>query len=357
MTAFPHLFTPLVLGSITAPNRIFMAPMTRSRARPDDLVTELHSRYYQQRATAGLIISEGVHPSADGKGYNRTPGLFTQEHATAWRQVTDAVTEAGGQMVAQLMHCGRVGHAFNKAEGTRFLAPSAIACKEEIFTEQGAQPMPVPEAMSLSDIKTVIADYVTSARLAIEAGFVGVELHCTSGYLPAQFLSTGTNQRTDEYGGSVENRLRFVLETLAALAEAIGSDRIGLRICPGNRFNDLHDDNPEETFAVLLQALNTLGLAYVHAIRMPSVGFDSLALVRRHFNGVLIGNDSFTAEEADQMIASGQVDAVAFGRPFVANPDLPERFQQGTPLAKINFKTLYGGGAEGYTDYPSLSDL
>lgn len=356
MTSLSNLFSPVELGALRASNRIFMAPMTRSRAQSDDLVTDLHRDYYQQRASAGLIISEGVHPSADGKGYNRTPGLFTAEHATAWRQVTDAVTAAGGQMVAQLMHCGRVGHALNKAAGARFLAPSAIACKEEIFTEQGSLPMPVPEAMTTAEITSVIADYAASARLAMNAGFSGVELHCTSGYLPAQFLSTGTNQRSDHYGGSLENRLRFVLEVTAALSEAIGADRVGLRICPGNPFNDLHDDNPQETFATLLEALKTYSIAYLHVIRMPSVGFDSLVLARDHFDGILIGNDSFTAEEADQMIGEGLLDAVAFGRAFVANPDLPERFKMGAPLAKINFKTLYGGGAEGYTDYPSLAE-
>lgn len=348
------LFSPLKLGAIELPNRIIMAPMTRSRATNDDLVTDLHVEYYRQRATAGLIISEGVHPSADGKGYNRTPGLFLPEHAEAWAKVTAAVKAEGGQMVAQLMHCGRVGHADNKAPGARFLAPSAIAAKAEIFTEKGMQAMPVPEAMTLDEIKEVQAQYVNSALLAIQAGFVGVELHCTSGYLPAQFLSTGTNQRTDEYGGSLENRLRFVLETVAALCQAIGSDRVGVRICPANPFNDLHDDNPEETFAALMQELNGYELAYLHVIRMNATGLDSLALARENFNGKVIANDSYKKEEANQAIADGLVDAVSFGRPFISNPDLPARFKHGAELARMDMKTLYGGEAEGFIDYPAL---
>ncbi|MDG0978364.1 MAG: alkene reductase, partial [Halieaceae bacterium] len=314
------LFSPLKLGAIELPNRIIMAPMTRSRATDDDLVTDLHVNYYRQRASAGLIISEGVHPSAAGKGYNRTPGLFLPEHAEAWSKVTAAVKAEGGQMVAQLMHCGRVGHADNKAPGARFLAPSAIACKEQIFTPNGMQNMPEPEAMTLDEIKEVQAQYVNSALLAMQAGFSGVELHCTSGYLPAQFLSTGTNQRGDNYGGSLANRLRFVLETLDALCVAVGSDRVGLRICPANPFNDLHDDNPKETFSALMQALNQYKLAYLHVIRMNATGLDSLALAREHYEGAVIANDSYKAQEANQTIADGSVDAVSFGRPFIANP-------------------------------------
>lgn len=349
------LFSPLKLGAIELPNRIIMAPMTRSRATDDDLVTDLHVNYYRQRASAGLIISEGVHPSAAGKGYNRTPGLFLPEHAEAWSKVTAAVKAEGGQMVAQLMHCGRVGHADNKAPGARFLAPSAIACKEQIFTPNGMQNMPEPEAMTLDEIKEVQAQYVNSALLAMQAGFSGVELHCTSGYLPAQFLSTGTNQRGDNYGGSLANRLRFVLETLDALCVAVGSDRVGLRICPANPFNDLHDDNPKETFSALMQALNQYKLAYLHVIRMNATGLDSLALAREHYEGAVIANDSYKAQEANQTIADGSVDAVSFGRPFIANPDLPARFLAEAELARIDMKTLYGGEAGGYTDYSPMS--
>lgn len=349
------LFSPITLGAIELPNRIIMAPMTRSRATDDDLVTDLHVDYYRQRASAGLIISEGVHPSLDGKGYNRTPGLFLPEHAEAWSKVTAAVKAEGGQMVAQLMHCGRVGHPDNKAPGARFLAPSAIACKDKIFTPNGMQPMPEPEAMTLDEIKEVQAQYVNSAILAIQAGFAGVELHCTSGYLPAQFLSTGTNQREDNYGGSLANRLRFVLETVAAISLAVGHERVGVRICPANPFNDLHDDDPKETFAALMQGLNYYNLAYLHVIRMNSTGLDSLALARENFKGYVIANDSYSAEEANQAIADGLVDAVSFGRPFIANPDLPARFQAGAELARIDMKTLYGGEAEGFTDYSPMS--
>ena len=355
MSDLNNLFSPITLGALELPNRIVMAPMTRSRATDDDLVTDLHVEYYRQRASAGLIISEGVHPSADGKGYNRTPGLFLPEHAAAWKKVTEAVVAEGGQMVAQLMHCGRVGHADNKAAGTRFLAPSAIQAKAEIFTEKGMQAMPMPEAMTIEEIKEVQAQYVYSAQLAMEAGFAGVELHCTSGYLPAQFLSTGTNEREDQYGGSLGNRLRFVLETVGALCLAVGSDKVGVRICPANPFNDLHDENPEETFAALMQGLNHYKLAYLHVIRMNTTGLDSLALARANFEGPVIGNDSYSAGEADAAIANGTVDAISFGRPFIANPDLPARFKAGAELARIDMKTLYGGGAEGYNDYPALS--
>lgn len=348
------LFSPTRLGRLSLKNRIVMAPMTRSRADNDsDCPNALMREYYQQRASAGLIITEGTQPSADGKGYCRTPGIYTPAQVAAWKTITDAVHAEGGQMVLQIMHCGRVANAANKAPGARTLAPSAIAARGEIYTEQGMLPFDTPEAMSLADIEQTIVDYRQATANAFEAGFDGVELHCTSGYLPAQFLSTGSNQREDAYGGSLENRLRFVLEVLDAMCSVDGADRVGMRICPGNPFNDLHDADHEETFGALLQQADPLGLAYLHVIRMPALGLDNIGLARANYRGALIVNESYSRDEAEAEL-DGQIRAVSFGRPFIANPDLPRRYREGLPLAKINMKTLYTPGEAGYTDYPTL---
>lgn len=350
------LFTPLALGQLHLANRIVMAPMTRSRATDNDLVTDLHVQYYAQRASAGLIISEGAHPSQDGKGYCRSPGIYNQAQIDAWRRVTEAVHEKGGLMACQIMHCGRVGHSDNKAPGARTLAPSAIACKDEIYTEAGMQPMQMPQAMSQMDIKQTIEDYRQAALNAMAAGFDAIELHFTSGYLPAQFLSTGTNQRSDMYGGSLENRLRFPLALVEACCKAIGSDRVGVRVCPGNPFNGLQDDKPEETFGALFEELSDYRLAWLHVIRMPSTGIDNVALAQRHFRGPIMVNDSYKQDEAEAVIATGEAAAVSFGRAFIANPDLVARFANGWPLNKIDFTTLYTPGEAGFTDYPVYSD-
>ena len=351
------LFTDTKLGRLQLRNRIVMAPMTRSRAdAAQDMPTTSMREYYRQRASAGLIITEGTHPNADGKGYCRTPGLYNDAQATAWRSITEAVHQQGGQIVLQLMHCGRVGHPENKAANSRTLAPSAIAARGEIYTEAGMLPFGTPEAMSTQDIQQTIADYKTATKLAFDAGFDGVELHGTSGYLPAQFLSTGSNQRDDDYGGSLQNRLRFVLETLAAMASVDGADRIGLRICPGNPFNDLQDDNPEETFAALLQQISPMKLAYLHVIRMASTGIDNIALAQQHFDGPLIVNDSYDAKQAESALQDKNIAAVSFARPFIANPDLPRRYREGLPLNQLDPKTLYAGGDSGYIDYPTYAE-
>jgi N-ethylmaleimide reductase len=355
MSQLPHLLAPLQLGDIVLRNRVVMAPMTRSRVEQGDLPGAMQVEYYRQRASAGVIISEGVHPSPTAQGYCRTPGIYSDAQVAAWRQVTAAVAERGGSMICQIMHCGRVGHADNKAAGGEFVAPSAIRCNAEIFTETGMQAMATPRALATEEIPALIEEHVQAAKNAIAAGFAGVELHGTSGYLMAQFLSSGSNQRQDQYGGSVENRVRLVVETLTAIGGAIGFGRVGLRICPGNPFNDLHDDHPEQTFAELLKQIEPLGLAYLHVIRMASTGIDNLALARAHFNGAIIGNDSYDAAEAEQAIAAGELAAVSFGRPFIANPDFVERIGSGAALNKINFKTLYTPGAAGYTDYPALA--
>lgn len=347
------LFSPVNLGELSLRNRVVMAPMTRSRAGTDAVPGEEMVEYYRQRAGAGLIITEGIAPCADGLGYCRTPGLYNAAQAAAWRKVTDAVHGEGGLITAQLMHVGRVAHSLNKPVGTETVAPSAIRAGAKMYTdEQGMQPMDEPRALTLAEIPAVVDQYRQSASLAFEAGFDAVELHCTSGYLPAQFLSTGTNRREDAYGGPVENRARFVLEVLDALCGLRGGGRVGMRICPDNPFNDLADDNPQETFDYLLSQSAERDLAYLHVIRMPKGRVDNLALGRRYFGDRLLGNESYSFEEARAAVSGGELAAVSFGRPFIANPDLPARWRAGVPLAEFDLATLYTPGPEGYTSYP-----
>ncbi len=347
------LFTPVKLGALELRNRIIMAPMTRSRAGTDAVPTEVMVDYYRQRASAGLIVSEGISPSADGIGYCRTPGIYNRNQVDAWRKVTGAVHDEGGLIVAQIMHVGRVSNVLNKPPGSETVAPSAIQATGEIYTDQQAmQPFDQPRALETKEIALVVEQYRQATENAYAAGFDGVELHCTSGYLPAQFLSTGTNQRTDEYGGSVENRTRFVLQVLRAMISVDGADRVGMRICPGNPFNDLHDDNPQETFEYLLEEAESLDLAYLHVIRMPGGPVDNIALGQRYFGDRLIGNDSYSLEEAQASVHGGELSAVSFGRHFIGNPDLVERWQQGMELARFDVATMYTPGPEGYTTYP-----
>jgi len=349
------LFEPVKLGRMVLENAVVMAPMTRSRADVGDMPTDLTVEYYRQRASAGLIITEGAQPSKNGKGYCRTPGIYNQQQVQAWRKVTDAVHAEGGKIVLQIMHCGRVASALNKDKGAETVAPSAIQAKGEVFTEQGMAPLEQPRALTLEEIPAVIEEYRQATEHAYAAGFDGVELHCTSGYLPAQFLSTGSNQRTDLYGGSVENRIRFVLEVLEAMCSVDGGDRVGMRICPDNPFNDLYDENPQETFSTLLSAVNRFGLAYLHVIRFPQGRLDNFALASEYFHGSIIGNESIDFEEALALINSGVLAAVSFGRAFIANPDLVARYRNGSKLAQFQLATLYTPGPQGYTDYPAMS--
>jgi len=350
------LFNGVTLGDLVLRNRIVMAPMTRSRCTADGVPTDLVAEYYTQRAGAGFIVTEGIAPSADGLGYCRTPGLFNPEQVAAWSLVVSAVHERRGLIVAQLMHVGRVASYLNKPEGSATVAPSALRARGEIYTDRaGMAPYDEPRALRTEEIPEVVEQYRRAAANARAAGFDGVELHCTSGYLPAQFLSTGTNRRTDAYGGSVENRCRFPLQVLAALAAEVGPGRVGMRICPDNPFNDLADEDPAGTFDCLLQQAAPLGLAYLHAIRLPAGRVDNLALGRRYFGDRLVVNDSYAREEAVAVVGSGEAAAVSFGRAFIANPDLPERLRRGAPLAKFNPGTLYTPGATGYTDYPVLA--
>jgi N-ethylmaleimide reductase len=309
--------------------------------------------YYRQRASAGLIISEGISPSVDGIGYCRTPGIYNQQQVDVWGKVLEAVHAEGGAMVAQLMHCGRVASHLNKSEGSATVAPSAIQARGKMFTDaEGMVPFDTPRALSTDEVATVMEEYVSATRNAYAAGFDGVELHCTSGYLPAQFLSTGSNQRSDQYGGSVDNRVRFPLQVLHAICEVDGADRVGFRICADNPFNDLSDENPQETFDIFLTAASQIDLAYIHAIRFPTGRVDNLALARQYFPGKVIGNESFGPDEAASAIGAKELEAVSFGRAYIGNPDLVERLKNDWPLAEFDMNGLYNPGASGYTDYP-----
>ena len=346
----PTLFDQVKIGDIFCKNRIVMAPMTRSRADKDDAPSKITALYYGQRAGAGLIITEGVYPNIDGKGYVRTPGIVTDKQISGWKSVVDAVHDKGGKIVMQIMHCGRIASYHNKAMNARTLAPSAIRANGEIYSDiSGMVPMDIPEEMTLVEIKQTITDYIKSAKNALAAGFDGVELHCTSGYLPAQFLSTGTNHRQDIYGGSLSNRLRFTTEVLEGLIKTIGAGRVGLRICPGNPFNDLKDCNPEETFRELIAQANMLKVGYLHVIRMKA-GVDNVKLASE-FQGDIILNDSYNLERGNRALKNKEADAISFGRAFIANPKLVESFKGNMELSLPDFKTLYTPGPKGYIDY------
>ena len=347
------LLAPTRLGQLSLRNRIVMAPMTRSRSAEDGSPTELMVEYYRQRASAGLVITEGTYPSLVGKGYCRTPGLETGAHVAGWRRVCDAVHGEGGTIVVQLMHCGRIAHAANKHDAET-VAPSAVQAQGEMYTDtHGMQPFDVPRALREEEIAEVVESYRRATERALEAGFDGAELHGTSGYLPAQFLSTGTNQRSDGYGGSLAKRIRFPLEVVAAMCDVAGSDRVGLRICPGNPFNDLSDADPASTFGAFLDAVEPLGLAYLHVIRRHGDVLDNVALAKGHFSGPLVVNDSYDSEEAGRVVADGTAHAVSFARAFIGNPDLVDRIRRGAALARFDPKTLYTPGPSGYTDYPA----
>lgn len=348
------IFSAVQLGDLTLANRIIMAPMTRCRAGAQDEPTPEIAEYYRQRAGAGLIVSEGVQPSIHGKGYYRTPGIHDPFQIEAWRTVNHGVHAAGGRIVMQLMHCGRASAEANKAPGAETVAPSAIASRHALYTPAGMAAPPVPRALETHEIAGVVEEFVQASVNAREAGFDGVELHCTSGYLPMQFLATGTNRRSDRYGGSPQNRARFVVEALEAMAAAIGAGRVGFRISPGSPYNDMQDDEPVETYRALLQATDRLGLAYVHVINVPIPSLDPLPFVRGNWNGPVIGNNELTLESAGRLLATGLVDAVSFGRLFISNPDLVERFRCGEALTEPDRRTFYAGDALGYTDYPTL---
>jgi len=348
------LFSEVQVGRYTLSNRMVMAPMTRSRSDDAGVPSELVASYYAQRASAGLIISEGVFPVAPGKGYVRTPGIETTQQVAAWKKVTDAVHARGGRIFMQLMHCGRVSHPSLLPEGARPQAPSAIKAAGQTYTATGLQDFVIPHALTIAEIAEVVEGYRQSARRAIEAGFDGVELHAASGYLPEQFLSTGSNQRDDQYGGAVENRIRFVLEVLTAMVSEVGSDRVGIKISPEMNFNDIVDANPQETYTYLVNQLGDLKLAYLH-VALFGAKFDYHEALRPLFDGSYLIGSGQTKESAESLINEGKADAAVFGSTFLANPDLPERFRVGAELNTPDKDTFYAPGAEGYIDYPTLS--
>lgn len=351
------LFTPTELGRLTLKNRIVMAPLTRSRA-PGNLPNELMAHYYRLRAEAGLIITEGTSPSPNGLGYARIPGLFNAEQVQGWRRVTDGVHQAGGRIFVQLMHTGRVSHPANMPAGASVLAPSAVAVPGEMWTDSdGLQPHPVPREMSEADIALSIAEYAAAAKLAIEAGFDGVELHAANGYLIDQFLNTASNQRHDRWGGSVENRIRFAVEVARATVAAIGAGRVGMRISPYGVFNaQLPDAEMDALYLRLIDELNALGLLYIHvvdhsAMGAPEVSPELKARLRAAFNGQYILSGGYDVARADADLDAQRGDLVAFGRPFISNPDLVAKLKSGQALVAPDFATFYTPGEKGYTDY------
>ncbi len=356
------LFESVTLGAMSLTNRIAMAPMTRCRATPDHVPTPLMAAYYAQRATAGLLITEGVALSPDGTGYARIPGLYNQEQVAAWRAVTDAVHARGGNIVVQLMHTGRVSHPLNMPSGARVLAPSAVALTGTMWTDQqGMQPYPVPSAMSEADIAEVIEAFAASAALAIEAGFDGVEVHAANGYLVEQFLNAASNQRTDRWGGSVENRIRFPVAVARAVAERIGADRMGLRISPYGVFNDTRPDaDTDAVFLRLAAELQDLGLAYLHVLDHSAMGAPAVSSsikdgLRRAFRGTMLLAGGYERATAEEALQAGRGDVIVFGRPFIANPDLVRRLKEDLPLAQPVQETFYTPGEKGYLDYPPAS--
>lgn len=353
------LFTPVITGRITLKNRIAMAPMTRSRAInniPNDTMRE----YYQQRSSAGMLITEGTSPSADGLGYARIPGLFTQEQADAWGKIAAAVQAKGSTLVVQLMHTGRVGHGLNLPAGSELIAPSAIAAAGQMWTDQaGMQDHPVPKAMDEADLNRVRKEFVQAAKLAIAAGLDGVELHAANGYLLGQFLNPRSNIRDDNYGGSAENRRRFLLEVLDGVVAEIGAGRVGVRISPFNPFNDLaaNYENEEAEYLDLVQELAKRDIAYLHLIATPGAVPDStVQAIRDAFPGALMLAGDFNRERAEAVLSSGLADVVAFGRPFIGNPDLPARLLKNAALTAFSADKLYTPGPDGYSDYPTLAE-
>lgn len=355
-----QLFTPEKIGSIELKNRVVMAPMTRCRALknvPNDLMAE----YYKQRSSAGLIITEGTSPSLNGLGYARIPGIFNERQVSGWKNITKAVHKNGGKIVVQLMHSGRISHPLNMPLESEVLAPSAVKAAGQMWTDlKELQDFVVPKEMSLQDIIHAKTEFVSAAQNALFAGFDGVELHGANGYLLEEFLSPVSNIRNDTYGGSIENRCRFVIEVVTSVAEAIGKDKTGIRLSPYGVASDMpHYPEIDETYNYLSKELNKIGIAYIHlvdhsAMGAPPVPMDIKKTIRKNFRNSLILCGGFDQESAELAIASGLADLVAFGRPFINNPDLVERFKNDWSLSQnLNADLFYTADEKGYTDYPS----
>ena len=356
----PDIFSPLKLGPMQLPNRVVMAPMTRNRAGHDNVPGPLNATYYAQRASAGLIISEATQISPQGVGYPGTPGIHSAEQVAGWKGVTDAVHAAGGRMFLQLWHVGRISHPSLQPDGALPVAPSAIAPAGQAMTVKGLKPFVTPRALETEEIAGIVEDYRQAARNARDAGFDGVELHGANGYLIDQFLRDRSNRRTDRYGGTAQNRARFLIEVVEAIVGEWGAERVGVRLSPTNPFNDMADSNPAATFKTAVAELNRFGLAYLHVVEpaasepvadgeVPDIHF-----FRKLWRGALMGNKGYDLARANAVIQAGCADLVSFAVLFLANPDLPVRFRRGGPFNAPDRKTFYGGTAAGYTDYPPI---
>ena len=353
MAATEQLFTPHTTGALQLPNRMMMAAMTRSRAGAGNVPTALTAKYYRQRASAGLIVTEASQVVPEGVGYPNTPGIHSKAQVEGWRQVTRTVHAAGGRIFLQLWHVGRISHPSMQPDGKLPVAPSAIAPRGEVHTSAGLQPFVTPRALEIGEIPGIVAQFAEGARRAKEAGFDGVEIHAANGYLVDQFIRDGSNQRTDVYGGSIKNRLRFLREVTEAVVGVWGPGRVGVRLSPAAPFNDMADSDPLATFTAAARMLDRIDLAYLHVIEPVTAAQPTLASIRAAYRGTLVVNGGYDAKSAEDALVRGEADLVAFGSLFLANPDLGERFRLGAPLNQPDRATFYGGDARGYTDYPA----
>lgn len=348
-----QLFAPAVLGSVPLHNRIIMAPLTRSRAADGNVPYELNARYYAQRASAGLIISEATQISAQGQGYPKTPGIHSEAQIAGWRMVTQAVHERGGKIFLQLWHVGRISHPLTLGNGGLPVGPSAIQPAGEIYTDQGMQAFVTPRALGTDEMPALIEDFRRAAANAKAAGFDGVEIHAANGYLIDQFLRDGTNKRDDAYGGTIENRARLLREVTEAVLTVWEPGQVGVRLSPTNPFNDIADSTPQATFEAVVEQLNQFGLGYLHVVEDRTDGFDYQKL-RRIFKGAYMANGGYERDSSIDAIDGGQADFIAFGKLFIANPDLPERLLANAGFNPAREDSFYAGGAEGYDDYPFM---
>lgn len=356
------LFEPVQLGSLVLANRVFMAPLTRNRAHADGVPSELAATYYSQRASAGLIVTEATQISPMGKGYINTPGIHSNDQVRAWSRIVEAVHKSGGRIFLQLWHVGRISHTSLLPNNAQPVAPSAIRANSQTLIATGLAPVSEPVALTASGIKETLDDYRRAASNAKEAGFDGVEIHAANGYLIDQFLKTGSNRRTDEYGGVASNRVRFLTEVVESVLEAWDSGHVGVRISPTGSFNDMTDENPLETFSVVVAKLNDYGLGYLHVVETAQNSKGSseqdLAMsahLRKLWKSLYVVNGGYDGLRGEEALRTAHADAVAYGRAFLANPDLPRRLQLGAALNEPDPTTFYGGDAAGYTSYPALS--
>ncbi|WP_300668497.1 alkene reductase [Desulfoluna sp.] len=351
------LFSPFHIGSLTLPNRMVMAPLTRNRAGDGNTPHALNVEYYAQRATAGLMISEATQISPQGVGYPGTPGIHSPEQMAGWERVTAAVHKKGGRIFLQLWHVGRVSHPSLQPDGGKPVAPSALAPQGETFTADGMAPFETPRTLDAEEMPFIAAQYAQGAENAMAAGFDGVEIHAANGYLIDQFLRDGTNQRTDLYGGSPENRRRFLKEVVEAVLEVVDAGKVGVRLSPENTFNDICDSEPQATFDAVAEMLNSYHLAYLHVVEGDFVSGEKTLdypRIKDLFGGPYMANAGYTKELAEKSLQAGTADLISFGSLYIANPDLVVRFAENAPLTEPDEATYYGGGAKGYTDYPFL---